>query len=110
MAASITPDPFVPSGHYRVRSPSQICRDFGERNSQGVPSKGEGLHCASSNWDSLELNWRSILQAPSHCQKSSRSLRSQIKAGSGCQDRESRSPEPVKQCALAGSRSNARRL
>ena len=31
MAASITPDPFVPSGHYRVRSPSQICKDFGER-------------------------------------------------------------------------------
>jgi hypothetical protein len=76
MAASITPDPFVPSGHYRVRSPSQIRRDFGERNSSRRLLEGRGWHCASSNWDSLELNWTSILQAPSHCQKSSRSPRS----------------------------------
>ena len=43
MAASITPDPFVPSGHYRVRSPSQICKDFGERNSSRRPLEGRGL-------------------------------------------------------------------
>lgn len=43
MAASITPDPFVPSGHYRVRSPSQIRRDFGERNSSRRPLEGLAL-------------------------------------------------------------------
>jgi hypothetical protein len=43
MAASITPDPFVPSGHYRVRSPSQICKDFGERNSSRRPLEGLAL-------------------------------------------------------------------
>ena len=41
MAASITPDPFVPSGHYRVRSP--IRRDFGERNSSRRPLEGLAL-------------------------------------------------------------------
>jgi len=43
MAASITPDPFVPSGHCRVQSPSQICKDFGDGNSSRRPLEGLAL-------------------------------------------------------------------
>ena len=52
MAASITPDPFVPSGHYRVRSPNmRFERTLARGILQGVPSKG--WHCASSNGETL---------------------------------------------------------
>ena len=48
MAASITPDPFVPSGHYRVRSPIKFAGTLARGILQGVPSRAKGWHCASS--------------------------------------------------------------
>ena len=86
MAASITPDPFVPSGHYRVRSPSQIRRDFGERNSSRRPLEGLALCQLKLGLSGAQLEIDSAGAQP--LSEIVASLRSQIKAGSGCQDRE----------------------